>query len=159
IWGTTLVALWIALRLTGSCDERESAAPSALGWPVILCAAVALMIACTLSWHVDGLEPRTPETAKLNLLGHMSRFRTLAFDFNTLKREGANRAAANMRISSDRQRRPLSAPALFTARDVPAGLYGIQLLSPARNGGTLTVRTTSTPLPLLRIPTKEIAEP
>jgi hypothetical protein len=160
IWGTTLAALWIVLRVAGSRDDRQSAPlPFALTWQAILCATVGVMVACTLAWQVEGLEPRTPETAKLNLLGHMSRFRALAFDFGTLEFAGANTTSANLRIHSDRQRRPFPAPALFTAQDVPAGDYRIQLLTPARHAGMLTVSTRSTSLPLLRIPTTTIAEP
>jgi hypothetical protein len=159
IWGASLTALWIALRVFGARDEHHSAAPFALTWQAILSAAVAVMVASTLAWHVDGLEPRTPETAKLNLLRHMSRFRTRGFDFKTWELAAANTTSANMRIRSDRQRRPFPAPALFTAQDVPPGDYGIQLLAPARNAGMLTVRTKSTELPLLRIPMTTIAEP
>jgi hypothetical protein len=158
IWGTTVAALWIALRVIGSRAERDNAS-FALTWQATVCATIAVMVACTLGWQVDGLEPRTPETAKLNLLGHMSRFRTLAFDFKTLALAGANTTSANLRIRTDRQRRPFPAPALFTAQDVPAGDYEIQLLTPARNAGMLTVRTRSTELPLLRLPTTTIAEP
>jgi hypothetical protein len=122
------------------------------------CTATAVMIAFTLAWRVDGAAPLTPETAKLNLFGHVSSFRTEAFDFKDLRFEGASAVLAKISIESDRQRRPATSPTLFVARDVPAGYYGIQPLSGHGPAGRLMVHVGSTPLVLQTIPVSGISE-
>jgi hypothetical protein len=65
----------------------------------------------------------------------------------------------NMRIETDRQRRPANSPTLFTARDVPAGLYGVQVRPPQEGVGTLMVRVGATPMVLRTIRTELTSGP
>jgi hypothetical protein len=154
IWATTFGIMWIALRIIGFRASRGFRLSCTSTW----CAATAVMIAFTLAWRVDGAAPLTPETAKLNLFEHSSSFRNEAFDFQNLRFESGLTPFVNMRIETDRQRRPPTSSTLFSAHDVPAGHYAVHL-SPPSVTGTLTVRTGSTQLPLALLPVKPYSEP
>jgi hypothetical protein len=155
IWAATFGMLWIVLRVIGFRESRGFR----LSWMSTWCTAIAVMIAFTLAWRVDGAAPLTPETAKLNLFGHSSRFRTEAFEFNGLRFESGLGRLANMRIQTDHQRRPTISSALFSAQDVPAGHYAVHFVSPQSGSGTVIVRAGSTQLPLARLPVKTYSEP
>jgi hypothetical protein len=141
IWGATAVTLLIALRATRS--------KGLCSWQSTWCAAAAVMIAFTLAWHADGVQPLTPETAQVNLLRHASTIRSLAYDFSASHVERPGVLLSQMRIGTDHQRRPASSPTFFVARDVPAGAYEVRL-PPQLAEGTLTIRVGSTPLPFLK---------
>jgi hypothetical protein len=141
IWGATVVTLLIALRVTRS--------KGLCSWQSTWCAAAAVMIAFTLAWHADGVQPLTPETAQVNLLRHASTIRSLAYDFSASHVERPGVLLSQMRIGTDHQRRPASSPTFFVARDVPAGAYEVRL-PPQLAEGTLTIRVGSTPLPFLK---------
>jgi len=155
IWAATFGVMWIGLRVIGLRESRGFG----LSWMSTWCTAIAVMIAFTLAWRIDGAAPLTPETAKLNLFGHSSAFRTEAFDFKQLRFESGLGRFANMRIETDHQRRPPISSALFSAQDVPAGHYAVHFLSPQSGTGTVTVRAGSTPLPLATLPVKTYSEP
>jgi hypothetical protein len=64
----------------------------------------------------------------------------------------------NMRIESDRQRRPTTSSALFSAQDMPAGHYAMHFLSAQSGTGTVTVHAGSTQLPLATLPVEAYSE-
>jgi hypothetical protein len=158
IWTATFGVMWMALRVIGSSRDSQDVRDFRLSWLSTWCAAIAVMIAFTLDWRVDGAEPLTPETAKLNLFAHSTPLRTEAFDFKAVRFESGSAPIVNMRIETDGQRRPANAPALFAARDVPAGNYWVHVRASQPSTGTLTVHVGSTPLPLLTIPMKTSSE-
>jgi hypothetical protein len=158
IWGLTVAALWFTLRLIGPRKDQHSTSPITLPWQTTWTAAIALMIACTLAWRVDGAQPFTPQTAALNLLRHASSGRMLAYDFSASRLRKTPELLWNLRIGTDRQRRPVNSPTLFTARAVPAGSYGIQLDTPMQKAGRLDVHVGSTPLAILTVPTTGLSE-
>jgi hypothetical protein len=159
IWAATFGVMWMALRMIGSSRDSKDAPEFRLSWLSTWCAAIAVMMAFTLAWRVDGAEPLTPETAKLNLFGHSTPLRTEAFNFKELRFESGNAPMVNMRVETDRQRRPANSPTLFTARDVPAGFYGVQVRSRQEGVGSLMVRVGATSLVLQTIRTKLTSEP
>ncbi|HEX7798282.1 MAG TPA: hypothetical protein VF456_28155 [Vicinamibacterales bacterium] len=155
IWATAFGIMWTGLRVIGLRESRGFR----LSWTSTWCAAIAVMIAFTLAWRVDGAMPLTPETAKLNLFGHWSSFRTEVFDFNALRFESGMARIANMRIETDHQRRPTGSSALFSAQDMPAGHYGVHFLSAQSGTGTVTVHAGSAQLPLATLAVKTYSEP
>jgi hypothetical protein len=155
IWATTFGIVWGGLRIIGLRASRGFRLSCMSTWYT----AIAVMIAFTLAWRVDRVAPLTPETAKLNLFGNSSRFRTEAFDFNELRFESDLAPFVNMHIESDRQRRPTTSSALFSAQDMPAGHYAVHFLSSQSSTGTVTVHAGSSQLPLARLPVKTDLEP
>jgi len=151
VWTITTLLLWLALRIADSRNADGRATGISLTWTSIWCGALALMIAFTAAWRVDGTPPLTPDTAELNLARHASGFRSLAYDFTTRRFGRTDRLLAAMRIGTDSQRRPVSAPAIFGARRVPAGIYGLHVASRQPAEGTLIVRAGSSQLPLLTV--------
>jgi hypothetical protein len=152
IWAASLVTLWIVLRIAGPRDPRAadqggSERPHYVSWQSIWCAAVALMVAFTLAWRIDGVQPVTPDTAAVNLLRHASPSRSLGYDFRSSHFETSKGLLSSVRIAGDQQRRPVSAPALFSVRDLPAGTYQLHATSRQPAEGTLVARVGSTPLP------------
>jgi hypothetical protein len=155
IWAATFGVMWTGLRVINVRESRGFRLSCMSTW----CAAIAVMIAFTLAWRVDRAAPLTPETAKLNLFGHSSWFKREAFDFKEIRFESGDALMANIRIGTDRQRRPANSPALFTARDVPAGSYGVQVRSRQEPAGTLKIRVGATPLVLQFMKPNPISEP
>jgi len=162
VWVVSMLASWLALVVANSRDSRRDPSEAAnpigssvrLSWQSTWCVAIALMIGFTLAWRVDGAQPPTPQTAELNLLRHASPWRSAAYNFGAVRFEASERLLSTMRIETDRQRRPVTSPTLFSARDVPAGTYGLHVASDRATTGKLVVRAGSTRLPLLTLPIK-----
>src|SRR5262249_49582 len=106
IWAATSGAMWVALRVIQRGSESNKLPGVRLSSSSTWCAAIAVMIAFTLAWRIDGADPLTPETAKLSLVRHSSSFKSQVFDFNELRFETANATLAKVRVKTDRQRRP-----------------------------------------------------
>lgn len=159
IWTATLLTMWLALQVIGrqSNDPRRETSGVPLSWQSTWCLAAALMIAFTFAWQVDGAPPPTPETSEIGLLQRASPLRSLAYDFRASRFEMAQVLLSGVRIRSDRQRRPVRAPTLLAARDVPAGTYQFRVASHEQPEGTLAARVGATSLPLLTAATS-IAE-
>jgi hypothetical protein len=154
VWAITALVTWLALRAIASNNSDGQPHRISLSWPSISCAAAALMIGFTSAWRVDGAPPLTAETAELNLARHASGFRSLAYNFTTRRVERTDALLATMRIGPDGQRRPVTPPTIFAARDVPAGAYGLHAVSRQPTEGRLIVRAGSTQLPLLSVPAR-----
>jgi hypothetical protein len=162
VWVASMVAAWLALVVANSRDSRRDPSEGGnavgnsvrLSWQSTWCVAIALMIAFTLAWRVDGAQPLTPQTAQLNLLRHASPWRSAAYDFGAVRFESSERLFSRMRIGTDRQRRPATSSTIFSARDVAAGLYSLHVTSDRSTNGMLVARVGSTRLPLLTWPIK-----
>ncbi len=137
IWAAATLGLWIGLSVIESTNSKR---PFLLSWPANWCAAGMVMIAFTLAWHVDGAKPLTAATAKIDLLRHASPLRPLAFDFETRQFSRPNARLSTLPIESDSQRRPPRLPAIFSARDLPAGTYEIRAAWHEAPAGALTAR-------------------
>src|SRR4030095_12663437 len=133
----TAPVTWLALRAIASKNSDAQRHGISLSWRSISCAAVALMIGFTAGWHVDSAPPLTAETAELNLARHASGFRSLAYDFTTRRVDRTDALLATMRIGTDGQRRPVTSPTIFAARNVPAGAYGLHVVSRQPTEGRL----------------------
>src|SRR5262249_44754693 len=129
VWVASMLAAWLAMVIVDSRDSRRDPfeAGNAVGSSVRLsvqstwCVAIAL----TVAWRVDGAQPLTPKTAELNLLRHASPWRSAAYNFGAVRFESSEQLFSTLRIETDRQRRPATSPTIFSARDVPAGAYGV----------------------------------
>src|SRR5262249_41122346 len=97
IWGATFGAMWLGLRVIQRGSESDKLPGIRLSSSSTWCAAIAVMMAFTLAWRIDGANPLTPETAKLTLVRHSSSFRNQVFDFNALRFETATAALAKVR--------------------------------------------------------------
>src|SRR5262249_50336727 len=75
-------------------------------------------------------------------------------NFGAVRFESSERLFSTMRIETDRQRRPATSPTLFSARDVPAGSYGVHVAADRRTDAKLAVRVGSARLPLGTSPIK-----
>ena len=150
IWSASLAAAWLALRVIharaarASEPHRRAILSLATPW----CLALAVMIALSLSWRVDGSQPLTPETAELTLLGHASAFRSIAYDYSARQFKSSPAALQEARLRTS-GRRPVSRPAplLFLSR-VPAGTYRVRLTPAGEAAGTLLIKAGSTQLPM-----------
>ena len=154
--GSGPLGMWIALRFI---ESRSAQRQLVLSWPASWCAAVMVMIALTAAWHVDGAEPLTAATAKIDLLRHASPFRSFAFDFETRHFSRSDARLSTVHIESDSQRRPLGPPALFGARDLPAGTYEIRAAWRGAPNGTLTAHIGPSQLVFRNLPAADADRP
>jgi hypothetical protein len=166
VWGSTIAAMWLVLRVARSRggavsgrvnSDSEHRREVSLSWHTTWSAAVALMIAFTLAWQVDGAQPLTPATAVVNILRHATPIRSQAYDYGASHFEPADALLSSLRLGTDRQRRPAASPTLFEARDLPAGAYRLQVESRRPNEGTLVVHAGSSELSL-RVVSVALAE-
>jgi hypothetical protein len=149
VWAASVLVGWLALRAVGSEPRQREGRTVVVTSTSIWCVAVMLMVAFTLAWRVDGASPLTPETSRVDLLRHASRFRPIAYDFHARRFEDPHALLAGLRIATDHQRRAVRPSTLLAARDVPAGTYELRLTAMANAEGTLALRIGDTTLPFL----------
>ena len=153
VWGAAAATVCLAFRFfTDRRGRDDEAPPTLLPWQAIWCAAVAVMLAFTLTWRIDGAQPLTIQNAQIHLLERASTFEARAIDLEARHIKPASAWLSALEMDSDHQRRPPSAPILFAAHDLPAGTYQLVVASNRRAEGTLTVRVGSTPLPFMTVP-------
>ena len=150
LWGGSFGVAWLTLRALGGRTDRRSG-PSAsrlLSWPTTWCLAMSVMVALTLAWGVDHVQPLTPETSEIDLVRHASPFRAVAYDFGMRDFLPSSMVLSRARVRTDPQRRAADAAWLLSAARVPASTYRVLATGSGALEGTLSLHVGATPRPL-----------
>lgn len=134
IWLGVMCGAFLALKAVERRSRREPRAILAFAAPALI--SVAMMIALTVVWTIDGVREITPETSQLNLLRlYNPRLRPLGVSFNPFTIQPAEHVLLALAISTP-TRRPTPQGMLLTAPSViPAGWYELRPKNDALRSG------------------------
>jgi hypothetical protein len=119
--------------------------------------AASVMVALSLAWRIGGVGAVTPATGELGLLRGASALRPLSYDYQGWRFGSAPDTLSGLKVTTDRQRRPVPQSALFFATRVPAGEYRVGVGEGEQSSRDVVLRVGTTPIPMWRMSAKDVA--
>ena len=141
LWVASASAAWIVLRVITSRTADQRSVIGRLAWALPWSLAGSTMLACSLVWQVDDVQPLTPETAEMGLLMHVDpRIRPLAYDYAAHGLEVPRTLLSKFRLRPSSRRPSGNRGPILAVPQVPAGTHRLHVVTSEPAEGTIVLR-------------------